>query len=43
MVNPNFAGGRPTMFICGNDENAKLLVTGILTEFGWGRGGSRGG
>ena len=35
MVNPNFAGGRPTMFICGNDENAKLLVTGILTEFGW--------
>ena len=35
MVNPQFAGGKPTMFICGNDENAKLLVTGVLTEFGW--------
>jgi len=35
MVDPEFAGGRPTMFICGNDENAKLLVTGILAEFGW--------
>ena len=35
MVDPSFAGGKPTMFICGNDENAKLLVTGVLTEFGW--------
>jgi len=35
MVDPEFAGGKPSMFICGNDENAKLLVTGILTEFGW--------
>ena len=35
MVDPEFMGGRPSMFICGNDENAKLLVTGILTEFGW--------
>ncbi len=23
MVNPHFAGGRPTMFICGNDASAK--------------------
>jgi hypothetical protein len=23
MVNPEFAGGRPTMFICGDDGNAK--------------------
>jgi 8-hydroxy-5-deazaflavin:NADPH oxidoreductase len=35
MVNPQLAGGRPTMFICGNDEAAKQLVRGILEEFGW--------
>jgi len=35
MVDPKFKGGRPTMFICGNDEAAKKLVTGILDEFGW--------
>jgi predicted dinucleotide-binding enzyme len=35
MVNPQFAGGRPTMFICGNDANAKRVVTQILDQFGW--------
>jgi predicted dinucleotide-binding enzyme len=35
MVNPQFAGGKPTMFICGNDEDAKKMVTGILDQFGW--------
>ena len=36
MVNPNMAGGvRPTMFICGNDANAKAEVTTILDTFGW--------
>ena len=35
MVNPQFEGGKPTMFICGNDENAKKTVTGILDQFGW--------
>ena len=35
MVNPQFAGGRPTMFICGNDEAAKTQVRGILGQFGW--------
>jgi hypothetical protein len=35
MVNPTFAGGPPTMFICGNDAGAKQAVTGILTKFGW--------
>jgi len=35
MVNPQFKGGRPTMFICGNDETAKQTVTGILDQFGW--------
>lgn len=35
MVNPQFKGGKPTMFICGNDEAAKRIVSGILDEFGW--------
>ena len=35
MVNPQFAGGKPTMFICGNNEGAKKSVTGILDQFGW--------
>lgn len=35
MVNPGFKGGRPTMFICGNDEAAKRIVADILTQFGW--------
>ena len=35
MYKPNFPGGPPTMFICGNDDAAKTEVRGILTEFGW--------
>lgn len=35
MVNPQFPGGKPSMFICGNDEQAKNVVTTILTQFGW--------
>jgi 8-hydroxy-5-deazaflavin:NADPH oxidoreductase len=35
MVNPRFQGGRPTMFICGNDEAAKKTVETILDQFGW--------
>jgi 8-hydroxy-5-deazaflavin:NADPH oxidoreductase len=35
MVNPQFQGGKPTMFICGNDEAAKVIVRGILDQFGW--------
>jgi 8-hydroxy-5-deazaflavin:NADPH oxidoreductase len=35
MVNPQFKGGTPTMFICGNDDGAKKAVTGILAQFGW--------
>jgi predicted dinucleotide-binding enzyme len=35
MVNPQFAGGKPTMFICGNDDAAKKSVAGILDQFGW--------
>lgn len=35
MVDPLFEGGRPTMFICGNDEDAKKIVHDILERFGW--------
>ena len=35
MVDPQFAGGKPTMFICGNDTAAKKIVGGILDQFGW--------
>jgi hypothetical protein len=35
MVNPKFAGGKPTMFICGNDAAAKKTVLSILDQFGW--------
>lgn len=35
MVKPNFPGGPPTMFICGNDKDAKAEVTKILDRFGW--------
>ena len=35
MFRPNFPGGPPTMFICGNDDGAKDQVKGILKDFGW--------
>jgi predicted dinucleotide-binding enzyme len=35
MVNPDFDGEKPTMFICGNNENAKRKVSGILVRFGF--------
>lgn len=35
MVNPQFKGGKPTMFICGNDDAAKTTVAGIVEQFGW--------
>jgi predicted dinucleotide-binding enzyme len=35
MVNPQFAGIKPTMFICGNVDAAKNAVAGILDQFGW--------
>jgi predicted dinucleotide-binding enzyme len=35
MVNPALAGGRPSMFICGNDDAARRTVGGILDQFGW--------
>lgn len=35
MIKPQLKGGKPTMFICGNDEAAKKTVRGILDQFGW--------
>jgi 8-hydroxy-5-deazaflavin:NADPH oxidoreductase len=35
MVNPQFKGGRPTMFICGNDDAAKKIVAEVVDKFGW--------
>lgn len=35
MVNPDFGGEKPTMFICGNDAGAKAQVVAVLERFGW--------
>ena len=35
MVNPQFPGGPPDMFICGNDPEAKKIVGEICSDFGW--------
>lgn len=35
MVDPELPEGRPTMFICGNDNKAKQDVEAILDQFGW--------
>jgi predicted dinucleotide-binding enzyme len=35
MYKPSFSDGKPTMFICGNDMDAKKTVTTILTDFGF--------
>ena len=35
MVDPDFGGVRPTMFICGQNAEAKAEATAILDRFGW--------
>jgi len=35
MVNPSFPGGKPTMFICGNNDIAKKEAAEILHQFGF--------
>ena len=35
MVNPSFPGGKPTMFYCGNDAEAKQEVARLLEQFGF--------
>jgi predicted dinucleotide-binding enzyme len=36
MVRPDFPGGPPDMFICGDDEAAKATVTDLTQALGWG-------
>jgi predicted dinucleotide-binding enzyme len=36
MFRPDFPGGPPDMFICGNHDEAKGTVAAILDDFGWG-------
>jgi predicted dinucleotide-binding enzyme len=35
MVNPVYKDGKPTMFICGNNDAAKKETRDILDQFGW--------
>lgn len=35
MVDPDFDGVKPTMFICGNNEAAKDQTRSLLDEIGW--------
>lgn len=35
MVDPDFGGEKPTMFVCGNDDAARAEAKGILVSFGW--------
>jgi len=35
MIDPKLPGGRPTMFIAGDDAEAKQVVTALLMEIGW--------
>jgi len=35
MVNPDFKEGKPSMFICGDNDQAKAEVSGILKILGW--------
>jgi predicted dinucleotide-binding enzyme len=35
MVNPDFGGTKPTMFIAGNNDDSKKAVKQILDSFGW--------
>jgi predicted dinucleotide-binding enzyme len=36
MVNPRLPGGPPDMFLCGNDADAKKIVSQICENWGWG-------
>ncbi|PJZ57388.1 NADPH-dependent F420 reductase [Leptospira barantonii] len=35
MVDPKFKDGKPSMFICGNEDSSKKIVSDILNTFGW--------
>jgi predicted dinucleotide-binding enzyme len=35
MFRPDYAGGPPDMFLCGNDDGAKKKAAAICKDFGW--------
>ncbi|MGE5479896.1 MAG: NADPH-dependent F420 reductase [Chloroflexota bacterium] len=35
MVDPDLPGGKPSMFVCGDNDGAKSEAAEILTQFGW--------
>jgi 8-hydroxy-5-deazaflavin:NADPH oxidoreductase len=35
MVDPVLPGGKPTMFYCGNDAEAKRIAARVIEQFGW--------
>lgn len=35
MVHPDFGGRVPSMFLCGDDAEAKAVATSIITSLGW--------
>jgi predicted dinucleotide-binding enzyme len=35
MVDPALPGGKPTMFYCGNDAEAKRVAARVIEQFGW--------
>lgn len=35
MVDPDLPGGPPTMFLCGNDDDARKLVAQVCHHLGW--------
>ncbi|AYV58062.1 NADPH-dependent F420 reductase [Leptospira kmetyi] len=35
MVDPKLKDGKPSMFICGNEDSSKKIVSDILNTFGW--------
>lgn len=35
MVHPKFKEGKPVMFMCGNNQSAKIHTQDMLTELGW--------
>lgn len=35
FFHPQLPGGPPTMFLCGNNAEAKATVSGLISDFGW--------
>ena len=35
MINPHYEQGMPTMFLCGNNAEAKKQVEDVIRQFGW--------